>query len=141
MTGKWAWTAVAAAAALVVAAPAPAAPQAKLSTKIVGSWSRKISSSDVARGKPLMPATVLIGATCKLSVQSTGATRLDCGRLVGALNGQLVPLSANAVRITLGDGRPNSYRWSVSGGHLTLTAVSDPSHDRQTIFRGTWQRA
>lgn len=132
-----------AAAVLVLAAPVPAAHRstvAKLSAKLVGSWSRKITQSDVARGKPQMPAPVLVGAACRFSVQPTGAARLACGHLIPALSGQLVPLSGNTFRITLGDGRPNSYRWSVSGSHLTLTPVSDPSHDRQTIFHGTWRR-
>lgn len=137
----WCAACVAALVALVLAAAGVAAtPASKLSPKLVGSWSRTLTRSDVAKGKPLLPAAVMIGTTCTFSVKPTGAVTLDCGRIVGHFNGELVPLSATNVRIELGDGVPNSYRWSVGGGHLTLASVSDTSHTRVTIFRGMWKR-
>ncbi len=36
---------------------------------------------------------------------------------------------------------PNVYRWSVSGGSLTITRVSDPKcPDRPALFVGVWKR-
>ena len=136
------WTvAVATLAAAGTALGARQATQPTLSTKLVGTWKRTLTQQDVTRGKPVqMPASVLVGARCTLSVRASGAIQLSCGRLIGKLGGTLLPLTGTTVRVELGDGRPNTWRWTVSGGRLTLTNVSDPSTDRITIFRGIWTR-
>ena len=127
---------IAAAAVFAVAARSAAAPQ--LSTKLVGTWSRQLTQSDVTKGKPQLPAALLVNAKCTLSLKATGAAHLDCGRLVGHFNGSVMPSGTTNVRIDVGDGRPNTYRWSVAGSVLTLTKVTDPSSDRTTIFGGAW---
>jgi len=33
-----------------------------------------------------------------------------------------------------------TYRWSVSGGQLTLTAVREPCGQRRAVYEGTWAR-
>ena len=38
------------------------------------------------------------------------------------------------------DGPPASYRWSVSGDRLTLTAVDEISRSRHALWEGTWTR-
>ena len=131
--------AVAAAAVFAVAARSAAAPQ--LSAKLVGTWSRQLTQSDVTKGKPEIPAALLVGTKCTLSLKSTGAAHLACGKLLGQFNGSVTPTGSTNVRIDVGDGRPNTYRWSVSGSVLTLTKVTDPSTNRITIFGGAWHRS
>lgn len=130
--------AVAAAAVFAGAARSAAAPQ--LSTKLVGTWSRQLTQSDVTKGKPEIPAALLVGTKCKLSLKATGAAHLDCGKLLGDFNGSVTPTGATNLRIDVGDGRPNTYRWRVAGSVLTLTKVTDPSGNRITIFGGAWHR-
>jgi len=38
------------------------------------------------------------------------------------------------------DGPPGSYRWSVAGDELTLTAVTETSAPRRAIWEGVWTR-
>ena len=38
------------------------------------------------------------------------------------------------------DGPPGSYRWSVSGDELTLTAVDETNAARRAIWEGVWTR-
>jgi hypothetical protein len=38
------------------------------------------------------------------------------------------------------DGPPGSYRWSVSGNQLTLTAIDETSGPRRALWEGVWTR-
>lgn len=38
------------------------------------------------------------------------------------------------------DGPPATYRWSVAGNDLTLTAIDEPSGSRRAAWEGTWTR-
>jgi hypothetical protein len=38
------------------------------------------------------------------------------------------------------DGPPATYRWSVTGDELTLTAIKEPTNERRAMWEGTWTR-
>lgn len=105
-------------------------------SKLVGQWTRKITSADVRRAGGV---AVLVGSVCTLTVKKSGAARLDCTK-VGVFEGSLVAAETNRVHINLGDPTPNVYGWRVSGRLLTLTKLKDATPDRAAAMWGVWKR-
>jgi hypothetical protein len=123
--------------ALAVMVPVAAStPASAVPAKLVGTWTRKVTSEDVARANA---ARVFEGSVCTLTVKQSGDPsnfHLFC-KGVGYKDGEIVSAGANRVHI---GPRPNLYTWGVSGGLLTFTEISDPVRDRVAIFSGDWTR-
>ena len=106
--------------------------------KLVGQWTRKVSTADVKRARaPGIPA----GSVCTLTVKKAGLfnARIVCTG-AGEFTGNIVPAGASRVHINLGLSDPNTYRWSVSGTRLTFTKINDPVGDRVAALWGVWKR-
>ena len=104
--------------------------------KLVGKWTRKVTSADVSRaGAYGFPD----GSVCTLTVKKSGATNLTC-TAVGEEDGTIVPAGVNRVHIRLGVPTPDVYRWRVSGRLLTFTKVKDTVADREAAMEGVWKR-
>ena len=107
--------------------------------KLIGTWTRKVTSADVKRAGALgIPA----GSVCTITVKKSGVfnSYVFCTRGVGGFDGNITPAGTNRVHINLGLSNPNVYRWRVSGRLLTFTKISDPVQDRAVVFWGVWKR-
>ena len=145
--------------------PAPSPPSA-----LAGTWTRTLTKQDVAKsdpkyGKDNVPPT----GTWHLVIDRVGIWELDSigsgivqaysisGNVLHAYAPiEMVPHQANGNpgsihrfghRIDAGGGIDcdesgpfGTYRWSVSGGQLTLTAVREPCGQRRAVYEGTWAR-
>ena len=132
-------TAVFAVAVLIGAgsAIAAAAPTRAVPPKLVGKWTRTVTSADVKRtGAGGIPA----GTVCTLTIKKSGGAGVDCGASVGGFEGTVVPAGTNRVHINLGIPSPNVYKWRVSGRLLTLAKVKDSVPDREAAMGGVWKR-
>lgn len=129
-----------------ISAPASgsaAAPDVRtVPAKLVGKWTRKITSSDVFR---VQATSFLAGNVCTLRIWKRGPGRLDCTNL--GLTGRILLDGPNLVHIL--DAGPgvkdvfkttNLYRWRVSGRRLTLTTIVDRTPDRAAALWGVWKR-
>jgi hypothetical protein len=107
-----------------------------VSSKLVGEWTRKITSADIKRsyGYGNQPGTV-----CTLTIKKSGAAHLVVMH-VGAFDGAVVSVGTNRVHFTYGDRTGNVYRWRVSRRLLTLIKIYDGTPDRATAMWGVWKR-
>ena len=128
---------------LVVAVLVPAASgiaavtqSSAVPAKLVGKWTRKVTSADVKRtGGYGVPA----GTVCTLTIKKSGVAHLFCTN-IGGFDGNIVPAGTNRVHINLGDPRANVYGWRVSGRLLTFTKLKDIVADRVAGMEGVWKR-
>jgi hypothetical protein len=104
--------------------------------KLVGKWTRKVTSADVKRTGGY---GVSAGTVCTLTVKRSGVAHLDCTN-IGGFGGTIVPAGANRVHINLGIPSPDVYKWRVSGRLLTFTKVKDTVADREAAMEGVWKR-
>jgi hypothetical protein len=106
--------------------------------KLVGTWTRKVTSADVKRANA---AGIPAGSVCMLTIKKSGIVNASvfC-RSVGGFEGVITPAGTNRVHINLGLSNPNVYRWLVSGRLLTFTKIRDPVQDRVAVFWGVWTR-
>jgi hypothetical protein len=106
--------------------------------KLVGTWTRKVTSADVKRASA---AGILAGSVCTLKIKKSGILNASvfC-TTVGGFEGIITPAGTNRVHINLGLSNPNVYRWQVSGRLLTFTKIRDPVQDRVAVFWGVWKR-
>jgi hypothetical protein len=102
-------------------------------SKMLGQWTRKVTYADRNAHEG--------GAVgfCTLTVKKSGAAHLGCIN-IGRFDGKIVSAGTNRVHITLFDATPNVYRWRVSGGRLTLTALTDDTPARAGVMWGVWKR-
>ncbi|MGH3136087.1 MAG: hypothetical protein ACRDPV_06305 [Gaiellaceae bacterium] len=131
------------AAISVPAGGSAAAPDVRaVPAKLVGKWTRKITSSDVFR---VQATSFLAGNGCTLRIWKRGPAHLDCTNL--GLTGRILPDGPNLVHIL--DAGPgvddvfkttNLYRWRVSARRLTLTTIVDRTPDRAAALWGVWER-
>jgi hypothetical protein len=103
---------------------------------LVGTWTRTVSQADVTREQGF---SGLAGSRCTLIVHASGSAHIGCPQVVN-FTGKLVPEGTNRVQIAFADVNPNTYTWRVSGPHLTLTKIKDPTPDRAATMSGTWTR-
>jgi hypothetical protein len=118
----------------VTSGVAALAPASVLPARLVGTWTRKVTTADVARADA---ARIFEGSVCTLSVKESSSPsnfHLFC-KGVGYKDGEIIPAGANRVHI---GPRPNLYSWEVSDHVLTFTKISDPVRDRVAIFSGSW---
>src|SRR2546426_9034458 len=81
-----------------------------VSSKLVGKWTRKVTSADIKRtGGTGVPA----GTVCTLTVKKSGGADLEC-TAIGGFQGTIVPAGVNRIHINLGIPSPDVYRWRVS---------------------------
>jgi hypothetical protein len=105
-------------------------------TKLVGRWTRTVTSADIKRtGGSGIPA----GTVCTLTIKRSGAAGLHT-TTVGDFDGSLVPAGVDRVHILLGLPDPDLYRWRVSGSLLTFTKLKDTVGDREAAMEGIWKR-
>jgi hypothetical protein len=109
-----------------------------VSAKLVGKWTRKITSADVRRSGGYRYQGIA-GAVCTLTIEKSSDAHLDC-TIIGSFYGSIVPAGVNRVHINLGAPLPNVYKWRVSGRLLTFTKVRDASSDRAAGMEGVWKR-
>jgi len=109
-----------------------------ISAKLVGKWTRKITSADVRRSGAYTYQG-MAGAVCTLTIKKTSAAHLDC-TIIGSFYGTIVPAGVNRVHINLSAPLPNVYKWRVSRRLLTFTKVRDASPDRAAGMDGVWKR-
>ena len=104
--------------------------------KLVGRWTRTVTSADIKRTGGY---GVAAGTVCTLTIKKGGATHLDCTN-IGGFDGNIVAAGVNRVHINLGITSPNVYRWRVSGRLLTFTTLRDDVSDREAAMQGVWKR-
>jgi hypothetical protein len=140
--------------ARVVAAPSPPA-------ALAGSWTRTVSDADLRKAGRDPPPP----GGWKLVFDRVGAWHLDPfgsgvvneydadARVIHVYAPiQMAPFSDGKGGVTMfghhgiggndcNDAGPfGSYRWSVSGNQLTLTAVRERCGNRRAVWEGTWTR-
>jgi len=149
----------------VVTARVLSAPQPP--TALAGTWTRAVTKSDQAKSSAAFGAAdgkVPPAGVWRLVFDSFGAWELDpLGTglatdydVAGDVLHAYAPIymgscsakgSCGVTRFghRIGDGVDctaagpfGSYRWSVSGAQLTLTAIHEPCGQRQAIWEGTW---
>jgi hypothetical protein len=102
-----------------------------LPAKLVGTWTRKVTSADIKRtgGTGITP-----GSVWTLTITKNGHAS------IGGFEGYIHAVGANRFRTNVGIGDPALYKWRVSGRLLTLTKISDQTPDREAVFEGVWKR-
>jgi hypothetical protein len=133
-----------AAVVLVVALVVPLAggieAEAKTSAvpaKLVGQWTRKVSSADVKREHAVDVATGDVSGTVwTLAIKKSGGASLAGIRY---WTGRLRLAGKNRVHIDVGLPYPSIYKWQVSGRQLTLRKVVDFPL-RAAVLQGVWKR-
>lgn len=127
-----------AAAATVGAVGSRAAPRspAAVPAKLVGTWTRKVTASDVARAHStgIPPGTVWT-----LTVKPNGAAVVGSPGIV-TFGGKVIPAGVGRARLELGLASPDVYRWSGTTRRLTFDKIRDPVADRVAVFSGAWRR-
>ena len=156
-------TAVDVVTARVLAAPAPP-------TALAGTWRRAVTAADTAKADPKYGTdNVPPSGKWRLVIDRTGTWELDplgTGIVQGySVRGdvlrslapiQMVPRKASGdpgeikrfgSRVAAGGGIDcnesgpfGTYRWSVSGNALTLTALREPCGQRRAVYEGSWTR-
>jgi hypothetical protein len=102
-------------------------------SQLVGQWTRAVTFADRnAHGGGAV-------GFCRLTVKKSGAAHLRCIN-IGTFDGKIVLAGTNRVHITLFEITPNVYSWRVSGGRLTLTALTDDTPARAGVMWGVWNR-
>ena len=116
-------------------------------TQIVGTWTRKVTSSDIGRAHVPQSESgeVFPGAVYTLTIQKSGTAslRLGRGQNGGHWSGPIVPAAAHRVHILLPFAFANTYSWRVTGRQLTFTKINDSDrtvHFREAVFGGLWKR-
>jgi hypothetical protein len=108
--------------------------------KLVGTWTRKVTSADVKREHPTDPtgdSKIAAGQVWRLTIKKSGPATLS-GPYYWV--GPITPAGANRVHISVYVAYPNVYRWRVSGRLLTLTKISDYLPTRAAVLQGIWKR-
>lgn len=147
MVGCWRKTALwccAGVLAVAVVIPVPSGMSAVTETsavpaKLVGTWTRKVTSADVKRENMTDQDVIDAGAG---TVWTLRITKRSPASLYGIkyFTGPIIPAGANRVHIFVGFFYPNVYKWRVSGRLLTLTKVNDSLPIRAAVLRGVWKR-
>jgi hypothetical protein len=107
-----------------------------LSSRLVGSWTRVVSSADVKRSGSygIPPSSVWT-----LRIKPNGSASAF-NPSIGGIDGTIVAEGAGRVRIDIGIPAPNLYTWHASKQSLTFAKVKDSVQDRIAVFVGTWRR-
>jgi hypothetical protein len=112
-------------------------------TKLVGRWSRTVTSSDLKSAK--VPPISIPTGVWSIVIKKDGS--FDAYRRAASASGFTDRLTATlAGRLTIempfcaGGFNPNVYRWRAAGRRLTITKVSDKCGERVAIFPGAWNR-
>jgi hypothetical protein len=108
--------------------------------KLVGTWTRTVSSADVKRTPGGL--VLMAGHVFTLNIAKSGSWTVACKGLGGlcTADGNMVPAGADRVRIIINGEPPALYGWRVSGRLLTLTKLKDAVPDRRLVMWGIWKR-
>jgi len=111
--------------------------------KLVGRWSRTVTSSDLKRAK--VPPISVPAGVWSMVIKKDGS--FDAARRAATASGFAGRLTATAAgRLAIempfcaGGFGPNVYRWRVVGKLLTITKVSDKCGERVAVFTGIWKK-
>jgi hypothetical protein len=142
--------------------PAPKPPKA-----LAGSWTRTVTKQDQKKASPAFGAdNVPPAGVWKLVFDGVAAWALDPVKTglatQYAIAGDVLHAYAPIAMAPCSDSGPcgvsrfghhhlggvdctaagpfGTYRWSVSGSRLTLTAIHEPCGQRRVIWEGTWTR-
>jgi hypothetical protein len=109
--------------------------------RLVGQWTRKVTTADVRRERThLTPQEAIdagAGTTWTLTIHRNGKSSLAG---IKYWTGTVDPAGAGRVHIYAGFYYANVYKWRVSGRVLTLTEVNDSVSLRGTVLSGVWKR-
>ena len=107
-------------------------------TRLVGKWTRTVTSADAKRARGL---TLFAGHVFTLTITKSGSWKASTPNLgaFGEADGTIVPAGPNRVRLVEG-GSGGLYSWRVSGRLLTFTKLKDSVSDRVMVFWGSWAR-
>jgi hypothetical protein len=97
-----------------------ASERSALPQQVVGTWTRTVTTADVARVKT---NGVTAGSFWTLIVQKNGSAMV--GGNGGQYTGMLVPVGTTRIHVKMGDPTPNVYGWRLAGRRLTLTRIKD----------------
>jgi hypothetical protein len=98
--------------------------------KLVGTWTRKVTSADMKREGV---TDIAAGLAWTLTIKKSGAASLAGIRF---WTGPVRPAGANRIHINVGFAYPNVYKWRV----LTLTKISEFVPTRAAVLQGVWKR-
>src|SRR5262249_5984999 len=110
----------------------------RVPAKLIGTWTRTVTTADVRREHAAdIHHVKLAGTNWTILIHTDGTASL-----YGAdyYTGPISSAGANRVHIYLGFSYPNVYKWRVSGQLLTLTKVSDSFPLRAAVLNGVWKR-
>jgi len=103
--------------------------------KLVGKWTRRVTSADIKRTGGTGTAA---GSVWTLTIKKNDYASISSG--ADAFEGYLRAVGASGFRTNLGDPNPAVYKWRVSGRLLTLTKIRDQIPNREAVFGGVWKR-
>ena len=108
-------------------------------TRLVGKWTRTVTSADAKRARGL---AIFAGHLFTLTITKGGSWKASTPNLgaFGEADGQIVPAGTHRIRFVDGSGPGGVYSWRVSGRLLTFTKLKDSVSDRVMVFWGTWTR-
>ena len=110
--------------------------------RLVGRWSRTVTSSDLNRAK--VPPISIPTGVWSIVIKRDGSFEARRAGAVSGFTGRLTATAAGRLAIGMlfcaGGFGPNVYRWRVVGKLLTFTKVSDKCGERVAVFTGVWNR-
>ena len=110
--------------------------------KLVGRWSRTVTSSDLTRAK--VPPISIPTGVWSIVIKRDGSFDARRARAVSGFTGRLTATAAGRLTIGMlfcaGGFGPNVYRWRAAGKNLTIIKVSDNCGERVAVFTGVWKR-
>ena len=139
MSGAFAIRSLAALVLVVAVAPIPTGVAAgrrfeAVSPKLVGTWTRDVSSVDVKRAG----AHAAAAGVWTLEIEKDGTAAVFDASGAGSFEGSISSLAANRVRVKA-DTPSAIYSWHVANRRLTFIKVKDSIPDRAAVFSGTWK--
>ena len=105
--------------------------------KLVGVWTRKVTSADVKR---VSGTSVPVGTAVKLTIHKNGAVTVDAPSFRNA-DGTITSAGVNRFRISFGPFGSGNGVWHVTGSRLTISGVSLSLFvDSRVLLAGVWTR-
>jgi hypothetical protein len=108
--------------------------------RLVGTWTRAITSADVKRSPGSF--VFLAGKVAILSIVKSGRWKLDegLGPNLGHVDGTIEPAGASRIHLNTSGEAPNVYAWRVAERRLTIIKVKDPNPNSAAVFWAVWNR-
>ena len=105
--------------------------------RLVGVWSRKVTSADVKR---VSATSVPVGTAVRLIVHRSGAVTVSAPSF-GNADGTIASAGVNRFRLNFGPYGRGTGVWHVTGSRLAISGVSlDLTVDSRVLLTGVWTR-